>query len=402
MRTARVVERTAATELVHVEMTVNGTPVSVEVPARLTLADLLRERLGLTGTHIGCEHGVCGMCTVLVNGEAVRACLLFACQVDGTDVVTVEGLGTPDDLHPLQEAFGRHHALQCGFCTPGFLMSSYDLLAHEPEVRRESLPAELSGVICRCTGYRNILDAVEDVATSCDGEVTAPKNCAPRTLLGRGAGMPLAMPDDQTQAAQSRGAEEHPDEIRLPQGDPTMNVEVTSTLAAPPADVSGVFDDLFLLIRCLPGAELTEDLGEGWYRGRASVALGPIRLKFDGVAHVLVHERDELRVLAQGKDTSGGGAQADIRLQATPVDDGTELQARARVFLTGRVAGFGRSLAGDVSRRMFQEFAEAVGRAAAGGPVEPTQPPSAVRMVLDALRERWRRRRRRRHQGGPS
>jgi len=104
------------------------------------------------------------MCTILVDGEASRACLLFACQVDGSELTTVEGLGKPDDLHPLQESFGRHHGLQCGFCTPGFLMTSYDLLDHEPDVQREDLAAELSGVLCRCTGYRNIIDAVDDVA----------------------------------------------------------------------------------------------------------------------------------------------------------------------------------------------------------------------------------------------
>lgn len=397
MNTARVVARTGPTELIPLEMTVNGTPVAVEVPSRLTLADLLRERLGLTGTHIGCEHGVCGMCTVLVNGEAVRSCLLFACQVDGADVVTVEGLGTPDDLHPLQEAFGRHHALQCGFCTPGFLMSSYDLLTHEPDVGRESLPTELSGVLCRCTGYRNILDAVEEVATSCGGQVASPKNCGPRTLLGRGAQPPSRTTEDETRPPASVIRSERPDEIRLPQGQPTMNVDVTSSLQSPLADVSRVFEDLHLLIRCLPGAELTEDLGEGWYRGQARVALGPIRLKFDGVAHVLVHEKDELHVLAQGKDTSGGGAQAEIRLQASSADGATTLQAHARVFLTGRVAGFGRSLAGDVSRRMFEEFASAVGQAASGKTVDAAQPPSALRILLDALWERWGPRRRRRH-----
>ena len=114
--------------------------------------------------HIGCEHGVCGMCTVLVDGQAARSCLLFACQLDGAEVTTVEGLGRPGELHPLQQAFDRHHALQCGFCTPGFLLSAYDLLTHHPEVTDDELATELSGVLCRCTGYRNILSAVAEVA----------------------------------------------------------------------------------------------------------------------------------------------------------------------------------------------------------------------------------------------
>jgi 2-furoyl-CoA dehydrogenase FAD binding subunit len=157
-------------------MTVNGKQVTVKAPPRMTLADALRDRLGLKGTHLGCEHGICGMCTVLVDGEAARSCLLFACQLDGADVLTVEGLGRPGELHPLQQAFGRHHALQCGFCTPGFLLSAYDLLRHRPGVAEEELAGELSGVLCRCTGYRNILAAVADAARAHPDGLPAPLN----------------------------------------------------------------------------------------------------------------------------------------------------------------------------------------------------------------------------------
>jgi 2-furoyl-CoA dehydrogenase FAD binding subunit len=161
-------------------MTVNGKQATIKAPPRVTLADALRERLGLKGTHLGCEHGICGMCTVLVDGEAARSCLLFACQLDGADVLTVEGLGRPGELHPLQQAFGRHHALQCGFCTPGFLLSAYDLLRHRPGVAEEELAGELSGVLCRCTGYRNILAAVADAARAHPGGLPAPLNAPAR------------------------------------------------------------------------------------------------------------------------------------------------------------------------------------------------------------------------------
>jgi 2-furoyl-CoA dehydrogenase FAD binding subunit len=164
------------------EMKVNGKQVTVTAPPRMTLADALRDRLGLKGTHLGCEHGICGTCTVLVDGQAARSCLLFACQLDGAEVLTVEGLGRPGELHPLQQAFGRHHALQCGFCTPGFLLSAYDLLRHRPEVRQDELAAELSGVLCRCTGYRNILSAVAEVARTHPDGPPAPLNCV-RTAL---------------------------------------------------------------------------------------------------------------------------------------------------------------------------------------------------------------------------
>lgn len=147
------------------EFTVNGTRQSVDVEPRTTLADALREDMGLTGTHLGCEHGVCGACTVLVDGEPVRACLMFAVQAEGSSVTTVEGMAGPDGtLHPLQKAFCDHHGLQCGFCTPGMLMSALDLLHRETNPSRERIRAELSGNICRCTGYVGIVDAVEAAA----------------------------------------------------------------------------------------------------------------------------------------------------------------------------------------------------------------------------------------------
>jgi xanthine dehydrogenase YagT iron-sulfur-binding subunit len=168
---------TPADGRVTTHLTVNGTPVTLSLPPRVTLADALRDHLGLTGTHLGCEHGVCGMCTVLIDGQAARSCLLFACQLERAEVLTVEGLGRPGELHPLQQAFGRHHAVQCGFCTPGFLLSAYDLLAHKPRVTQEELAVELSGVLCRCTGYRNILSAVADVIRSHPDGITPPLNC---------------------------------------------------------------------------------------------------------------------------------------------------------------------------------------------------------------------------------
>ncbi|HEY2220961.1 (2Fe-2S)-binding protein, partial [Actinomycetospora sp.] len=148
----------AADATADVTLTVNGRETTLAVAPRATLSDVLRDRLGLTGTHVGCEHGVCGMCTVLVDGEAARACLLFAVQCEGAVITTVEGLGGAGDQHPLQRAFSHHHGLQCGFCTPGMLMSSYDLLAGGT-YDEDTLAEDMSGVLCRCTGYRGILAA---------------------------------------------------------------------------------------------------------------------------------------------------------------------------------------------------------------------------------------------------
>jgi carbon-monoxide dehydrogenase small subunit len=145
--------------------TVNGRLLEADVEPRRLLADVLREDAHLYGTHLGCEHGVCGACTVLVDGEPLRSCLMLAVQADGAEITTVEGLAPDGALHPLQEAFREHHALQCGFCTPGFLMTALHLLRERPDIEDEGEIREaLAGNLCRCTGYSNIVDAVRDAA----------------------------------------------------------------------------------------------------------------------------------------------------------------------------------------------------------------------------------------------
>ena len=150
--------------LIRVSLTVNGRAVEREVAPRRSLADFLREDLGLTGTHVGCEHGACGACTVLLDGHPVRSCLLFAVQLDGAAVTTIEGLTPAEGLSPLQEAFRECHALQCGFCTPGMIVVSHDLLARTPAPTAGEIREALAGNLCMCTGYVNIVRAVERAA----------------------------------------------------------------------------------------------------------------------------------------------------------------------------------------------------------------------------------------------
>jgi aerobic carbon-monoxide dehydrogenase small subunit len=147
-----------------VTLNVNGVRHEIEVEPRRTLADAIRDNCGLTGTHLGCEHGVCGACTVLVDGRPVRSCLMFAVQAEGAAIRTVEGLADGDELHPLQKAFWQHHGLQCGFCTPGFLMLAAGVLEANPEIDDEALRDALSSNLCRCTGYQNIVTAVRAAA----------------------------------------------------------------------------------------------------------------------------------------------------------------------------------------------------------------------------------------------
>jgi aerobic-type carbon monoxide dehydrogenase small subunit (CoxS/CutS family) len=152
--------------VIRVELTVNGRVYREEVEPRLLLSDFLRHTLGLTGTHVGCEHGVCGACTVRLDGAAVRSCLLLAVQADGYAVETVEGLASNGELHPLQAAFREHHALQCGFCTSGILMSAAELVERGERVPREEIVDLLSGHLCRCTGYEPIVDAIDQVVNA--------------------------------------------------------------------------------------------------------------------------------------------------------------------------------------------------------------------------------------------
>jgi len=153
-------------ETATVRLTVNGAPREGRCPPRKLLVDFLREDLGLTGTHVGCEHGICGACTILVNGEAVRSCLMLTVQADGADLTTVEGLMQDGKLHPLQEAFREHHGLQCGFCTPGMLLTALDFLRVNREPTESEIREGISAVLCRCTGYQGIIKAVAAAAVT--------------------------------------------------------------------------------------------------------------------------------------------------------------------------------------------------------------------------------------------
>ena len=151
-------------EKIQIRLNINGQDYTVSVEPRRTLVDVIRDDCGQTGTHIGCEHGICGACTIILDGEAVRSCLMFAIQADGKRIRTVEGLADGDKLHPLQTAFMAHHALQCGFCTPGFLMLAVNALETNPNITDEEILEVLSSNLCRCTGYQNIIKAVRSTA----------------------------------------------------------------------------------------------------------------------------------------------------------------------------------------------------------------------------------------------
>jgi len=159
----------APAERLSIRLTVNGRVIEREIPARRSLADFLREDLGLTGTHVGCEHGVCGACTVFVDGKSARSCLVFAVQLDGATVTTIEGLTPPEGLSPLQQAFCATHAMQCGFCTPGMIVTATELLEANPAPAPDEIREALAGQLCMCTGYVNIVRAVTQAAAALRG-----------------------------------------------------------------------------------------------------------------------------------------------------------------------------------------------------------------------------------------
>jgi carbon-monoxide dehydrogenase small subunit len=190
-----------------IAVVVNGVQRRAHVFPRMLLADLLRDELGLTGTHLGCEHGACGACTVLVDGEPTRSCLVFAVQVDGARVDTVESLAGEDGrLHPLQEAFRARHALQCGFCTPGILMTLASYLAHRPAPSEQDVREALSGNLCRCTGYQNIVAAALDAAAMLQPERALTATDASATAANAPAGPAIAVPGSATDSASSTRA----------------------------------------------------------------------------------------------------------------------------------------------------------------------------------------------------
>lgn len=161
-------------DLIPIKFKVNGVERLGEAPPRKLLVDFLREDLGLTGTHVGCEHGICGACTVLLNGEAIRACLMFTAQANGAEIRTVEGLAADGKLHPLQQAFREHYGLQCGFCTPGFLMAACDLIENGKDFSEDAIRVAIAGNLCRCTGYQSIVESVQAAVAKMRGDPGAP------------------------------------------------------------------------------------------------------------------------------------------------------------------------------------------------------------------------------------
>ena len=359
-----------------IALNVNRRAVEVLAEPRTSLADFVRDKLDLTGTHLGCEHGVCGACTVLLDGVPARSCITYAVACEGADITTIEGLDEDEVTAELRAAFTREHALQCGYCTPGMLVSARDLVLRLPDADERRIRVGLSGNLCRCTGYVGIVRAVQSVIEARRARNIAPQADGGRTSLGpAGSGRALASNEQPLRPAK---AEFVPalDGVApgvIPDFTPATVLEQRFTLPHPPAKVFAMFDDIAGIAACLPGVSLTAPPRPERVEGAIRVRLGPIAAAFEGAARV---ERDPAtlsgRIIGLGTDRrSHSATQGEIRYRLVPLDGGaaTAVELSIGYTLTGMLAQIGRpGLVRDLARRLVADFAGNLDRHMSGTP----------------------------------
>jgi carbon-monoxide dehydrogenase small subunit len=349
----------------QITLTINGARIEALVEPRTHLADFLREQQRLTGTHLGCEQGVCGACTILFDGAPTRACLTLAVSCDGADIRTVEGFADDVVMARLREAFTAEHALQCGFCTPGMLISSYDIVRRLPNADEARIRTELSGNLCRCTGYMGIVAAVKSVLA--EGPATRePAVPAQRRALETFTATNAAAPPPVASAAPERVA---PRESGLEPG--WTRLAESFVVDRSPGEVWTIFGDAASVAGCLPGAVLDDSNGIN-LKGRMQVRLGPISAAFAGTA---THERDaaaRIGILAGGGADQRGNSRVrgrvTYRLVAENGGQATRVALTLDFLLQGMLAQFSRSgLVKDLVGRMVRDFAVNLAAKLSGG-----------------------------------
>jgi carbon-monoxide dehydrogenase small subunit len=373
-------------------LNVNGRAVSAVVEPRQHLADFLREELNLTGTHLGCEHGVCGACTLLLDGEPARSCIAFAGACGGADVTTIEGLDKDEIAIELRAAFNREHAVQCGFCTPGMLISARDLVLRlaEPDERRIRLG--LSGNLCRCTGYVGIVEAVRSVIAARRGRGLAPIAADPKRLGPVGARIGSGLAADGASAPKTAAPRVPPGPMKLATPfTPAHEFEQSFVVRCPPAEAFAAFGRVREIADCIPGAFVDGEPAPDRVEGGIRVRLGPIAPVFRGAALVeRVDEKLEGRILGTGADAGERSTvQGEIRYRIVS----GEKPGTARVDLAigyavkGALAQFARPvLVRNLASRMIAEFslnleARLTGRSSEAPPSEINLP----RVVLSFI-----------------
>ncbi|MFG1363557.1 xanthine dehydrogenase family Fe-S subunit [Xanthobacter versatilis] len=383
-----------------ITLTLNGRSVAATAEARTNLADLVRDTLNLTGTHIGCEHGVCGACTILVDGEPARACISFAAACQGADVVTIEGLDDDAVTAELRAAFNREHALQCGFCTPGMLVSARDLVLRLPEADEARIRLGLAGNLCRCTGYAGIVKAVASVIAARRaqgiGPATAERRLGPVGARAGGA-TAIAVPLANVAALAAPAA------APLALGEnfiPANSFEQGFEVPFPPADVFAFFGRIEDVAACLPGAVIDATPAADLVEGGMRVKLGPIGTTFRGTARI---RRDEATSSGTIHGAGGDGrsrTEGEIRYRVLP---GTT-PGSARVALSvgytlkGPLAQFGRpGLVREVAGRLIADFASNLDARLSGAPAPAATGPglNPLKLLTALISQRlgalWRR-----------
>ena len=410
----------------RVSLTVNGRSVGATVEARTHLADFIRDTVGLTGTHLGCEHGVCGACTVLVDGTPIRSCIAYAVACDGADVRTIEGFDHDPLMQALRAAFTDRHALQCGYCTPGMLVTAHDVVRRLPYADESRVREELSGNLCRCTGYAGIVEAVTSVledrrATAADAVEAADdaSGTAPLTTelpahevtrgttIGRlgNVGVRTGRDESRHGARPSSG-----DERRLSGPPSGVNGRLrsltrpegqvfTHEIAVPvaPDRLWSVLQDIALVVRCLPGAALRGPADDDPLLLEVAVAVGPIRARFEGVAHVVFDSQsrtgrlDGLGHDARTRSSSEGSVEFSVRASQA---GGSLLVLAMRYATRGPLAQFSRGAVVDaVVEQTLERFAANLAATVSGREVGQS-PPIRGLGLLAAMLRKWLRKKR--------
>lgn len=384
----------------RVSLTINGKAVTHEVEPRTHLADFVREELMLTGTHIGCEHGICGACTVMIDGAPARACLTYAALCDGADVRTVESFVEDPLMERLRDAFKRHHALQCGYCTPGMLATGYDIARRLPGADEHRIREELSGNLCRCTGYVGIVAAIGEVARGTADKVSGVIADEAAVPLSASAVMAPALAPRVREIGMLRGplpkasaaSPEPAALLETPAGDGFRRRVI---VPVSPERLWSILRDVPTTARCLPGASLEQLDDDGRIAGRVNVAVGPMRASFAGEGTVKFdHVSRSGNVAGKGVDAATRSrAEGAISFNVEEAPEGRAVLAVAIEYdLKGPLAQMGRSaIVADIVNRLLEMFAGNLVKAARGEEVAEAEPLGGIGMVLSALAARLRR-----------
>jgi carbon-monoxide dehydrogenase small subunit len=351
--------------MTEVHVTINGRAVTASLDPRTHLADFLRDHRNLTATHLRCEQGACGACTVLIDGQPARSCITYAAMCEGAEITTVEGLQDDSVTAALRRAFSEEHGLQCGYCTPGMLVTARDIVMRLPNADRARICAELSGNLCRCTGYVGIVRAVSRALEERRrGEIPdAAYSPAPLGPVGARPAGPSESRATPTFAAATPPNEQRSEQVIFGLSGRQPNVEIRQSfmVSRPPGEVWTFFGDFARVVRCLPGARLVGQPSSDRIDGQMAVKLGPIAANFSGQARI---ERDDIQrrgiIMGAGRDRAGGSSaagEAEYVLEAT-ADGRTCVALTIRALLTGPLAQFGRSgIVEDLVTRITETFA---------------------------------------------